>query len=81
MSVASISQAVWEYTPRTLASGSPPAPTTSTEAIAKAVWEYVTRTVTGGGSSGRILISQARTIASGRSLASGRTLATSRSSI
>lgn len=48
MSLASITQAAWEYATRTLVEGSPDPPATRAEEIAQAVWEYESRTLTGG---------------------------------
>ena len=45
MTLAEIAQAGWTYTPRTLADGTPPAPSTELEVIAKAIWEHGTRTL------------------------------------
>lgn len=46
MSLATIAEAVWTESVRTLTTGSPPAPVTRADYIAKAVWEYATRTLT-----------------------------------
>lgn len=45
MHPASIAAAVWAYGTRTLATGTPAAPTDRAGRIAQAVWQYVTRTL------------------------------------
>lgn len=51
-----IAQAVWEHGTRTLASGTPAAPSNEAEEIAEAVWEYVIRTLTESGAGGNFLM-------------------------
>jgi hypothetical protein len=46
MSAASIAPAVWAYSTRTLASGTPDAPADRAEQFAEAIWEYTTRELT-----------------------------------
>lgn len=48
MHPASIAAATWTYGTRTLATGTPVAPTNRQERIAEAVWQYVTRTLQSG---------------------------------
>lgn len=43
-----IAASVWAFTPRTLASGSPPSPVTYLDTLAEAVWGYATRTIVPG---------------------------------
>lgn len=43
-----IAEAVWTNGTRTLASGSPAAPTNQLEEIVEAIWQNSTRTLTGG---------------------------------
>lgn len=52
MHPASIAAATWTYGTRTLATGSPAAPTDRAGRIAKAVWEYTVRTLAEGPVSG-----------------------------